>query len=505
MSRWIVLVALTLLATSCSTDQEVGRRYRAERAFWQASWEQRNLGIRPQEVGRDRWEALADRFEAIGEEYAATRAAAEGSDTERQIRTIAARALFSAAQIRDGIGDSTQVDEIYQRLVGRYDDVPEVGSEIALARGMLAERRGQLARAAELYESVLGRVAPRPDGTGAETVVLNLPLRIARLRNASSLEGESAAHYATARFHYERILSAEETDPLLRVETLARLAEIATDQQQWDRTIACLRGIEAELIDMENPLREPCEVRFAISGIQRRSGADPDSIHATLAGILQDYPDCSLAPQVLLALAQTAARRERIEESLDYLDRVVAEHGEDITIGSQALLARARLLESRDRWPEALEAYRSIPVRYPLSEAALTTPLEIAAHHARAGDEEATAAALRRAEAEYRRFIDCYPPGPMTGMARERLAQTLVLQEEFDQAIEEMVALGDDFPGTPRAAMLLITAGRMAASSLGDTARAVGIFEHIGEVYTDTDLGRQALQEAASLRETTMQ
>ncbi|MBD3235462.1 MAG: tetratricopeptide repeat protein [Candidatus Eisenbacteria bacterium] len=505
MNRTIALLALALLLTSCSSDTDIGRRYRAERAFWQASWEQQNLGIRPEEVARERWESLAERFEAIGREYASVPDTAHASQAEQQIRAIAARAFFTAAQIRDGIGDSARVDEIHQHLARNFDDLPEVAAEIAMARGMLAERRRQLDRAAGFYERIIDRVAPDPEGAGAETVVLNLPLRIARLRSTAAPEERSADDYATARSYYERILADEETGPVLRVETLARLAELATDLEAWDETLDRLRTIESELRAMEEPLREPCDVRYAIAGIQRRSGADPDTVRATLAGILRDYPDCSQAPQILLNLAQTAASLERIDEALGYLDRVVDEHGEDVTIGSQALLASARLLESRGRWPEALEAYRSIPVQYPLSEPALMAPLEIAAHHNRAGDAEAAEAALARAAEEYRRFIDRYPPGPMTAMARERLAQTLALQQEFDQAIDEMISLGDEFAQTPRGAMLLITAGRMAAAELADTARAVAIFEHIGEIYADTDIGRQALQEAEILRGSTMQ
>ena len=500
MRRWLVLALLPLLAASCG-DREVGRRYRAERDLWGAYWEQRSLGIRPADVGRERWNALADRFEAIGEEYGARDASNASSAAHREIRVIAARALFAAAQVRASMGDSARVDELYERLSSRFADLPDVASEIALAHGILAERRRQFTQAADLYASVVGRIPPKPDGQGAEALVLTLPIRIARLRSAAAATGRPVpTEYAAAESYYQRLLTDPAIDPRLKIETLGQMAQLATDQRRWSRTIALLREVETELRAMDQPPREPCEVRFAISSVQRQAGTDPDSIRATLASLLDDYPQCTVASQALLALAENAAGSGNDEEALGYLDRVLTEHGEDVGAGSQALLGRARLLEHAERWAEALDAYHNIAVRYPLSEPALQAPLEIAAHYQRAGDQAGTDAALAKAEEDYRTFIERYPPSGMTATARERLAQTLVLEKKYDQAVGEMVSLGDDYARTSRGAMVLLAAGQIAADQLGDSTRAADIFEHIGQLYPETDIGRQAAEFAASLR-----
>jgi TolA-binding protein len=150
-----------------------------------------------------------------------------------------------------------------------------------------------------------------------------------------------------------------------------------------------------------------------------------------------------------------------------------------------------------------LETYRSLPVLYPISEEALMAPLEIAKHHFRVGDEEATATALSQAERSYRDFINRYPPGPPTVFAREHLAQALALQLEYDSAITELLSLGDDLVGTPKGVSLLLAAARMAFSDLADTARAVAILDHTAEVYAKADVGKWASTEAARLRGST--
>ncbi len=506
--KWgAVLVSLALLVASCGSDRHVGERYRAERDLWRANWEYRNLmTIRPQEVSDDRWVDLAYRYEAIANRYTrASEVAGEGS-IQHDVQTIAARALFSAAQIHALVRDSTRMETLFDQLARDFGHLPEAAAELALSRGMIAERNGELAQAAQFYQVVVDRIDPAPGETGPAGMVLELPLRIARLHAQADSGSSLAALYAPPRSYYERLVREHAGDPI-QIESQSRLAEIAANLGDWEGAMEELRLLETQLLELDDPPVEPCEVRFAISGILNRAGADPESTRVALVSVLEDYPDedypdCGLAPQVLMALAGNATARDQIDEALGYLDRIAEEHDEDEEAASRALLMRARLLEAHERWPDALDAYRALSVQHPISEAALLAPLEIAQHYLRVGDEEARTAALTRAEREYRDFIDRFPPGRTSVFARERLVQTLALQENFDSAVTEMVSLGDDLTGTPRGATLLIAAARMAYDALADTARAAAILDHAGELYAKADVGKWASGEAERLRGT---
>ncbi len=501
--KWgAVLVSLALLVASCGSDRHVGERYRAERDLWRANWEYRSLmTIRPQEVSDDRWVDLAYRYEAIANRYTkAPEVAGEGS-TQRDVQTIAATALFSAAQIHALVRDSTRMETLFDQMARDFGHVPEAAAELALSRGMIAERNGELAQAARFYQVVVDRIDPAPGETGPAGMVLELPLRIARLHAQADSGSSLAALYAPARSYYEGLIRDHAGDPV-QIESQSRLAEIAANLGNWEGAMEELRLLETQLLELDDPPLEPCEVRFAISGILNRAGADPESTRVALVSVLEDYPDCGLAPQVLMALAGNATERDQIDEALGYLDRISEEHDEDEEAASRALLMRARLLEAHERWPDALDAYRSLSVQHPISEAALLAPLEIAQHYLRVGDEEARTASLTRAEREYRDFIDRFRRVPTSVFARERLVQTLALQEKFDSAVTEMVSLGDDLTGTPRGATLLIAAAKMAHDALADTVRAAEILDHAGELYAKADVGKWASSEAERLRGT---
>ena len=498
--RWgLLLVPVALLVTSCGMDPSDGERYMAERALWRANREFQSLSIRPQDVREDQWKALAQRYEAIADRFGRPSQSAEKGTAREETQTLAAVALFTAARVHAALHDSTGMEMIYERMACDFEHQPEVAAEVALARGSLAEREGDRARAAEFYQAVVDRVAPEPDAPGIAGMVLELPLRIARLQAGNSPSSADPQAYAAARAYYDRLVTGGSSD-LVRADAQARLAEVHTDLGEWRQAIRVLRDLEPRLRTLDKPPREPAMARIGIYNVQRRAGVDPDSIRINLQSILTDYPDSRMGWQALMALAVNANERNQVDEAVGYLDRIVNEKMTNEEAMAQVLLSKGRLLESRGRWPQALEALRSLSAEHLVSEAGLTAPLEIASHYRRIGDDEALKAALAQAEQQYRDFISGYPDTPYSALAREQLAQTLALQKNYGGAVDELVNLGEKLNGTPRGGVLLVQAAGMAARELADTARAATILDRVHELYANESVGSWAASEASRLR-----
>lgn len=498
MRRLAIVLCVAFLAGACASDRQIGRRYRAERDLWRANWEFQNLSMRPKEVSKDRWMAMASMFESIAARCLSPTGAMSKGQTRQELQTLAARALFNAAQIHETVFDSVGVERIYVNMAQEFKELPPIAGKVALARGRIAERRGLPGQAADLYQGVVDRIDPDPGKSGVAGVVMDLPLRIARLRSAGVGEGERADCYAAARAYYERL--ANDADSGIEASAVGHLAQVAGDLGDWDQAKRYLRLFESQMRKLKAPPQAPADVRFAIAQVEGRSGAAPESIRATLASVLDDYPKCRIGPQVLMALAENADVQNRMEEALGYLDRVGADYKTNIDAQSQALLARCRLLERHDRWSEALAGLRELPTQYPLSEEALLTPLEIVNHYKRVHDDQGAGTALSEAEQSYRDFIDKYPKVPLTFFARERLAQTLVLEEKYEPAVTEMVSLGEDMRDSPRGAAFLLGAADLAKTKLMDKARAVSILDRAAQLYQSDDVGRWAASEAQSIR-----
>lgn len=502
-TKWVGAVLLSLVVAGvlagCAADRSAGRRFRAERELWKVDWDYQNLSIRPQDVLPEQWQQMASRYIAVADHQAPAATSGVGSEAARQTRTLSARALFSAARVYGQLRDSTRVEQLFERMAREFDDLPEVAGEVAVARGMIAERRGRLEEAAGLYQSVVDRVRPDPASAGVAGAVIDLPLRIARMRAQASEGREADRAYDEAAAWYER-QTREGATELARLAARGLSAELATERRDWDGATAAFRALEEELRASANPPRPPQDARLSIANLQMMSGQPADLVHATLLSLKTDYPDTWATPSILYSFALNANQRGEVDEALGYLDEIVQRNKEEVEVAANALFQRGQLLSARDRWPQALEAYRSIPAQYPLSQAALRVPLEIAQHHARAGDQAALAQALTQAERDYRDFIRRYPPGPMTAIAREQLVRALTLQENFTAAIEEMVGLGEQMAGSPQGAQLLVAAAAMAAQQMADTSRAVTILERVGEIYKTTDVGQWASAEAVRLK-----
>jgi TolA-binding protein len=501
MRRKPFLFLLPLLALACSRDAEVGLRYRAEREIWNLNREVRRLAIKPELVNEATWRALAARYEGIASSYAKVEAR-PGEDkaalTARDIRAIVARAHISAAQVYAAVGDSAQMLSNYEQVVSGFQDVPALVAEVSLAQGAIAEGKREWEQAATAYESIVAHIEPEPGDAGVGGAVMELPLRIARLR-ATATPADSAGFYEKARTQYQHWIDSH-PGTLVDLQARARLADIAAERGDWATALQMLRRLEADLARQPEPQQDPATIRLAMANVQLRAQAPAESTQATLLSLLRDYPKSAVAPQALLGLATFAARNHQVDVALGYLDRLRDEYPNAEEANANGMLTRGRILEADGRWPEAADVFKALPVQHPLSEAALLAPLETVAHYQRAENAEETKAALVRAEGAYREFVQRYPPGRMTLSARAKLVQTLVLQKRFEDAITELLSMSDDLRGQPQGAALLLDAARIAHGQLGDSTRAAEILERLATRYPNMSMGRWAKTEVARLR-----
>jgi tetratricopeptide (TPR) repeat protein len=495
--RRALLALVILVLAGCGGDAAIGARYRAERGLWRLDREAERLSIRPDLVTQDQWMALAGRYESLA---TSDKARVPSTPAGNDWRATEAVALVRSAQIHAALGDSTHMLELYSRVETDYADVPKVAGEVALARGKIAESRRDWTKAIAAYRSVLERVEPKADKVGVAKTALELPLHIARLAAVAAGDTAAAArapHYREAESTYRSLIAAGDSATV--AEAHAYLAQAASDLGDWPTALAEVRRAETESRKLTPPPREPASLRYSAAGIERRMG-DERGYRATLDSLIVDYPKSSFAPRALLALADQAAGEGRTEDALTFLERVGKDYANEEDLAAQAMLARGRLLERADRWSEAQEVFRALPVDHPVTAAALSSPLEIAGHYERVGDTEGRRSALERAEAQYRDFLSRYPEGKLSATADQQLVSTLTLLGRKKDALDQMLGLSERYRGTNRGANYAFAAARYAYLEMGDTARAADILDRAAATYKDADFGRWAGTEAARLR-----
>src|SRR5262245_36558273 len=276
-----VLFAFVLLA-GCASDPDLGTRFRAERALWNTSAEFQRLNIRPELVSETAWRKVVDAYTGIPAQFPAKGSGA----TALELRGLHAHALLAAARIYQTLGDSVAMLDVFSRIENEYKDLPQVTGEVAFARGRLAENRGDWDGALSAYQEALTRVSPRSGDAGVAGAVIELPLRMARIRVV-------AAHDSTLAFRYQAYRGAEtyyrdviaKPDTLNALDARAYMADVAADQNKWDEAAAQLKALEAVLSGMKPPPRDPASARYALAQLQVRSKTQAQNVEATLRSL----------------------------------------------------------------------------------------------------------------------------------------------------------------------------------------------------------------------------
>lgn len=491
---WAVLLLL-----GCA-NPDLGRRYRAERDLLNADLRYHALSGTPRRPDDARWRGLAAEYAAIAARSMpdADTAPDPGSGLWEQLQQIAARALFTSAQIHAALQDSVRVDQIFQQMATAFAGLPEIAGEVSLSRGRIAEGRGDLREAIEHYESIVRDFRPNPGEPGIGGAVLPLPLRIAQLRARLALAADDSSHYAAARTYYRR-LATDMASPRLAAEATALLADIASELGHWAEAARVLQRLERQLKGLRPRTRDPGEARFAAVEARLHLHASQDSMRADIDRLVNDYPRHQLAPRALLALANELAARGRSDGALQVLDRLLQEYRTSSVV-PDALLAKAQLLEQEGRWKEAVGAYRTLRSGHPVSLAALRCHLDIADHYLREGNDYARMEALEQAQRAYRDFLVRYPENPYTYRAWEFLIRTLTLQQRHGEAVDEMLRLSERVAGSSKEPQLLMDAARTAATQLGDTSRAIAILQQTAQRLPQTRIGTWSTHEIDRLR-----
>ena len=492
----LAFIACASLA-ACGGDPDLGTRFRAERALWDANAEVQRLSIRPELVSEATWHKAVDMFSAIPTQYPVK----GKGETATELKTVHAHALLSAARIYGTLGDSVSMLDVYARIESQYQDLPVITGEVAFARGRLAESQSDWTGALAAYQEAMARVAPRSGDPGVAGAIIELPLRMARIRVMASHDSTMAARhqaYRDAETYYHGMIA--KADTLTALDARAYMADVAADQNEWDEAASQLKALEKMLGGMKPPPRDPASARLALSQLEVRSKAPADEVQGTLRSLIKDYPESPFAAQAQFALAYSYTQNGNTDQALAALDAVAGTKNVPEDLAGQALLLKAQILDHTGKWTDAQQILAALPVDHPLSEAALLAPIEVVRHYERAGDTEGAQAALAKAETAYRDFLNRYPTGPVSVMAQEKLARTLAQEKRYDLAVAEFVRLGEALGQHPAGAQYLAAAAQLALQQLGDTTRAAEILDRTATQYANRKVGQWASQEAARLR-----
>lgn len=167
---------------------------------------------------------------------------------------------------------------------------------------------------------------------------------------------------------------------------------------------------------------------------------------------------------------QTSHRFTQLEQSLNRLEEMV----------NQTQLLMAQLNERLDRVPQPVSVTQSAdPSTTGLSSAEAQTMYD--AGVTRMQDVPATA------RSAFEQLLREYPNDPLAPDAQYQLAETYVLEQQYERAIEEFEKVESQWPRSPRAATALLRAGIVSQEQLDDRESARRYYEMVVQRFPGSD------------------
>ena len=479
----VSLVLLAALVSGCG-DDDLHVRYGAERHLWNAERARLELPGRPAGDGRDRWLALAQRYESIAGHYE-SRAARHDVQAQfrAELRDVAARAWIRAADLYAATGDSLEGRELLTRLIERFRSLPRA-LEIHLRLGEIALVDADTASAVDHLRRAWTIAR---DSTRTRHDHLGLPSRIAAL--SPGRRNPRSAVYTWARDEYHEIL--RRAPHAVRVEAALELAEMAFD---FGDVAAATNVIER----LTEPIRSRSKAAAGDLATMRRAltlqirafgrGAiEAEDFQPNLEWALDRD---ARAGRLLAVLGATLEKRGELDAALSVYRKIWTSY-DDALWAPRAMLAVAGVHSRRQEWDKANVQLELLASRYSLSEAALAVPLTRALHLRRRGSDAAALAALAEAERRYEELIGRLPRGSYADRLRELLIETLERQGRYQEALTQRLAWADEAAGTMEELhRLLVTLRAARGYRIGEEA-ITPLARRIAERFPDTRVGRR--------------
>lgn len=201
---------------------------------------------------------------------------------------------------------------------------------------------------------------------------------------------------------------------------------------------------------------------------------------AALEEFLARYADHALASQAHLRIAQSYVARGRYEESVQALQRYLADAryaDRDETPLARNLLGGA--LQAQKKFPEALVAWREFLAKHPAHEAWSGVQQQIIQAEYLMGYEERLAKRYDPARELWTAFLSRYPLDPRSPGILYEFGAMLHEQKEYEAAIADWRRLVSKYPGTEEASQAQYAIAGTLEEHLGQLEEALAEYRKV--------------------------
>jgi tetratricopeptide (TPR) repeat protein len=503
--RAILLVAMVPCAAGCTRPDDLAARYRLEQELWQAQFHQRKINISVVRASHtDMQLAIAAFDRVLADDPLSSRAAARWDpNVVADIRRIQLETRIALANLYFLSERYEDAGTMYERTLGAAD----LGLERTLDARLGAARSLYLAgessevmhQCAEMFRQIStseefwsGRFVPDP-------VFIDIPVVLVRLYRESGDQAKFDEFRPLAGDFYQRVAA---TWPEKDIAWQALLGDVQLHlvDKNWSGAADRI----AAIIDQPGPATTADRegLRLLLGEIYAFALRDTTRAEETLAAVERSSPESALA---------YAARYDRAAMKLESGDADAAmrafraleqDQKTPGDVAARAMFARAKVLEGRGAWDEAVQLLRRMQQLYPYAPPSIEAPIIVTRHYVATGESVLAERTIERAREYYLSLLDRNGPYPGNRMGvQDALAESYASAGRAAEGAALLGSAPSAWDDASTAAGLLKSA-EVYATVLNDSVQAREMLKKCIERFPETRYSKMAARRLDELSAT---
>lgn len=468
----IFVSVFVFFAIGCSSQSLTKSQYQAEKMLFKAGKLYQRVMINPRIAAPSDYEAAIAAYEQILSKFA------EVSYSET-IENIKKQSYLAIAELWLLQGEIHAAIAVYERFLTRYPDDKTYGSIVHFANARSNERIFNLNKAIFEYQTLLNNYGKIDDPLKPNQNLLNLPLKVARLKRTNEPRISNRALYEDALSYYNSVIAKWPKSPAAFIASYYT-ASIYADQQQWRPMLNTLNQLAKDYPDRE----EIPGILLSMGNTYMDGLNDLSTANRIFDGLLRKYREDKIKGYVHFAKARLLVKKRNYKQSRELLTRIIEKYPNETNLCAAAQLTLASTYETEGTWERALVEYRWVQENHPLTIQGLYVPVYIADYYRRKGKANLAETAFKEAIAHYQRLIKKHPKTVLAATAQEFIIHCLSVQEKWPEAAEAATSLRTVHPGSRTAISSYLFLGQIYEKS-NDFKKAIAVYENFSQEFPD--------------------
>lgn len=215
-----------------------------------------------------------------------------------------------------------------------------------------------------------------------------------------------------------------------------------------------------------------------------------DDIEKKMSKLLEKYPDTEVAKTANIKLVEFYIARKKYDQALVQADKVIKKYESNPGISSMAYFLKGAAYEKQDKWPSALEEYRTVRDKYTDTQLGMQMPIYIASYYSQNGKEGQAQEAYGEAARFYQNIERKNSLKPLGYMSSLFLIQTYIKANNFESAGREVEETLDKYFSQLAVMQLLPLVESIIVTKTNNTEKAVKIYNTILTKSKDEKLNK---------------